>query len=42
MPHERIRRARWVHGARSREVRELLVANRRQWREMWALLGSST
>ena len=35
---ERSRRARWVHGARSREVRELLAVNRRRWREMWALL----
>jgi hypothetical protein len=35
---ERSRRAGWVHGARSREVRELLAVNRRRWREMWALL----
>ena len=32
--------ARWKHGAYSREVRELLAANRRRWRELWALLGA--
>ncbi len=37
---ERSRRARWRHGAYSREVRELLAANRRRWRELWALLGA--
>ncbi len=34
---ERSRRARWTHGAYSREVRELLADNRRRWRELWAL-----
>ena len=37
---ERSRRARWKHGAFSREARELLAANRRRWRELWALLGA--
>ncbi len=32
------RRARWIHGARSREVRELLKANRQRWRTLRALL----
>ena len=36
---ERSRRARWKHGAYSREVRELLAENRRQWRALKALLG---
>jgi len=31
-------RARWIHGGRSREVRELLATNRRRWRELRALL----
>ena len=37
---ERSRRARWKHGARSRETRALLRANRQQWRALWALLAS--
>jgi hypothetical protein len=37
---ERSRQARWRHGARSREVRELLADNRRRWRELRALLGA--
>ena len=36
---ERSRRARWKHGAYSRDVRDLLRANRQRWRELWALLG---
>ena len=36
---ERSRRARWVHGAYSREVRELVAKNRRIWRELKALLA---
>jgi hypothetical protein len=36
---ERSRRARWKHGAYSREMRELLAANRRRWRELKALIG---
>ena len=36
---ERCRRARWKHGARSREVRVLLAENRRRWRALKALLG---
>jgi hypothetical protein len=36
---ERSRRARWKHGAYSRETRELLAENRRRWRELTALLG---
>ena len=35
---ERSRRARWKHGAYSREVRTLLAENRRRWRELMALL----
>jgi hypothetical protein len=35
---KRSRRARWKHGLYSREVRELLAANRRAWRELKALL----
>jgi hypothetical protein len=35
---EQSRRARWKHGARSREVRELLANNRRRWRNLLALL----
>ncbi len=35
---ERSRRARWRHGCRSREVRELLAKNRRQVRFFFALL----
>jgi len=35
---ERCRWARWIHGARSREVRELLKANRQRWRTLRALL----
>jgi hypothetical protein len=38
---ERSRRARWKHGAYSREVRELLANNRRRWRELWMLFGKS-
>jgi hypothetical protein len=37
---ERSRRANWKHGAYSREVRELLATNRRQWQELWAALRS--
>jgi hypothetical protein len=37
---ERSRRARWIHGAYSREVREMLADNRRRWRKLWALLAS--
>ena len=33
---ERSRRARWKHGARSREMRELRAENRRCWRELKA------
>jgi hypothetical protein len=36
---ERSRRARWKHGWCSRDVRELLKANRQRWRELWALPG---
>jgi len=36
---ERSQKARWKHGARSRETRERLAATRRQWRELLALLG---
>jgi hypothetical protein len=35
---ERSRKARWVHGWRSREVRERLSENRRRWRALLALL----
>ena len=35
------RRARWKHGAYSREVKELLAENRRRWHELLALLGGS-
>ncbi len=38
---ERSRRARWTHGIYSREARAILANERRQWRELWALLGSS-
>ena len=34
---ERSRRARWRHGLRSREVRELLRANRQRWRALMVL-----
>ena len=36
---ERSRRARWKHGAYSRETRALLAESRRRRRELWALLG---
>ena len=36
---ERCRRARWRHGARSRQVRELLKANRQRWRALLVLIG---
>ena len=32
---ERCRRARWIHGARSRAVRKLLKANRQRWRTLF-------
>ena len=35
---ERSRKARWVHGGRSREVRERLGDNRRRWRALVSLL----
>src|SRR5262245_36286313 len=35
---ERSRKARWKHGARSREARELLADHRRLWRELRKLL----
>lgn len=38
---ERSRRARWKHGAYSRDVRALLAENRRRWRELMALLGEA-
>ena len=38
---ERSRRARWKHGAYSREVRLLLAENRRRWRELRALLATA-
>lgn len=34
----RSRRANWKHGAYSREARALIADNRRQWRELLALL----
>lgn len=37
---ERSRKARWTHGAYSRETRDLLRQNRRQWRTLKALLDS--
>lgn len=36
---ERSRRARWKHGAYSRETRAILVESRSQWRELWAVLS---
>ena len=36
---DRSRKARWVHGGRSREVRERRRANRRRWRALLVLLG---
>jgi len=39
--HARSRKARYVHGAYSREVRTLLAENRRRWRELMALLGET-
>ena len=36
---DRSRKARWVHGGRSREVRECRRANRRRWRELLALFN---
>jgi hypothetical protein len=38
---ERSRRARWKHGAYSRETREVLAENRRRWRALRALLGQA-
>jgi hypothetical protein len=38
---EHSRQARWKHGARSREIREVLRANRERWRSLMALLGGS-
>jgi hypothetical protein len=38
---EHSRKARWKHGARSREIREVLRANRERWRDLMALLGGS-
>ncbi len=35
---ERSRRARWKHGAYSREIRALLAENRRRWRPLKAFL----
>jgi hypothetical protein len=35
---ERSRRARWKHGAYSRDTRVLLAESRRRWREMLAWL----
>jgi hypothetical protein len=35
---ERSRRARWKHGAYSRETRAILAESRRRWRELLALL----
>jgi hypothetical protein len=35
---ERSRKARWKHGAYSREVREMLRANRQRWRQLLAFL----
>jgi hypothetical protein len=35
----RSRRARWKHGAYSREMRELLAENRQRWRALKALLA---
>ncbi len=37
---ERSRRARWRHGFRSRETREMLAEGRRRRRELLALLGA--
>ena len=36
---ERSRRARWKHGAYSRETKAMLRESRRQWRELLALLS---
>jgi hypothetical protein len=36
---ERSRRARWRHGAYSRETRELLAENRRKQRHLWDLIA---
>jgi hypothetical protein len=36
---ERNRKARWKHGVYSQETRAILAESRRQWRELWALLG---
>jgi hypothetical protein len=38
---ERSRKARWKHGRRSREIREVLRANRERWRDLMTLLGGS-
>jgi len=38
---ERSRRARWKHGAYSREVRALLAESQRRWRELMALLDDA-
>jgi hypothetical protein len=35
---ERSRKARWIHGAYSREIRELFRRNRQRWRESLRLL----
>jgi len=36
---ERSRRARWKHGACSRETKAILRESRRQWRELLALFS---
>jgi hypothetical protein len=38
---QRSQRARWKHGAYSREARAIRANSRRQWRELWALLASA-
>jgi hypothetical protein len=36
---ERSRRARWKHGAYSKETKAILRESRQQWRELLALLS---
>jgi hypothetical protein len=38
---QRSRKARWVHGAYSRETRELLRRNRERWKTLLMLLAES-
>jgi hypothetical protein len=38
---ERSRRARWKHGAYSRETRAMLANSRRRWQELWGLVAQT-